>query len=153
MELTKELRGFKDHGVVFREYTAGKEQALGICPLCEDKSGHLYVSTSTRAWQCKKCNSQGNWTQFLELRQAFYQSQLDPNGAEIRRLSVDRSVGVTALKAWRVGWSGSFFSLPIDGTGTLTDIRRYRIGGGSVLSQLKENLFLQRWDLCLFGSF
>jgi hypothetical protein len=44
---------------------AGKE-LLGVCPLCDDQSGHLYVNVDTQLFFCQKCRVGGDLFAFVE---------------------------------------------------------------------------------------
>lgn len=44
---------------------SGKE-LLGVCPFCDDQSGHLYVKVETQEFFCQKCRVGGDLFRFVE---------------------------------------------------------------------------------------
>ena len=140
------LRGFEQHGVQFTENT--ETQAIGFCPFC----GHpkkFYANITTRLWDCKVCGRSGNFEHFLALRSVDYQSSF--KGVAASRLALNRKIRPQVLKAWGVGWSDSFYTIPSTGNpkGMLSDLRRYTLGGRSLATSGTHPSFivpLQQYD-------
>jgi len=122
----RRLKGFEQHGVSF---SGGDESnAVGDCPFCgRDKK--FYAHREEGVWQCWTCSRSGNFESFLKLRAEDYRQAF--KGSIVKTLSVDRGLKPRTLKAWGVGWSGEFYSIPLRGNPTrqVTDIKRYTIGG------------------------
>ena len=119
-----DLKGFAQHGVVFTDISG--TQVGGTCPWCR-KPKKFYVNHKTLLWDCKVCGHSGNFNKFLEI--VGKENQEGFKGKQAEELSSDRGLMRKTLKKWGVGWSGDFYTIPINGTGKTTDLRRYRMGG------------------------
>ncbi len=121
----KELRGFEEHGVSFKQ-TAGTGQVVGDCPFC-GKDGHFYVSVTTKAWDCKRCGAKGSFYQFLEL--ISLRNQENMKDEPLAALSKHRGIRKKTLLRWGVGWDGFQYTLPVTLGRRVIDLRRYELGG------------------------
>jgi len=141
------LRGFAQHGVVFIK-TNGN-QAIANCPLC-GKTQKFYVNIESAVWDCKVCGSSGNFHSFLHQQAINYVAGF--KGPVASLLSKDRMLKPQTLRAWGVGWSGNFYSIPANGNGgrKTTDIHRYTLGKGNLsTSGSNKNLIAPKK---LYGS-
>jgi len=120
------MRGFEQHGVTIVNPDAG-DNAIGDCPFC-GRDAKFYVHKTELVWDCKVCGLSGNFTQFLARVADAYRPNL--TGDALDALCKSRGLRPQTLRAWRVGWSGAFYSIPTTGNAKreVTDIRRYRIG-------------------------
>jgi len=125
MDVPPRLRGFAQHGVIFTG-TSGETQAVGICPFC-GKANKFLVNVESMLWDCKRCGRSGNFDMFLSLISRKYAASLIEGPITV--LSEDRGLRPQTFRAWGVGWSGSFYSIPARGNekGITTDIHRYII--------------------------
>lgn len=115
--------GFLQHGVVLESGASG--QMRGDCPFC-GREDRFYVNAETGSWHCKKCDRTGGLPQFLE-----YKTQTNQENLTDKRLALlanNRGVSPDAIKAWRVGWDGEQYTIPVDVCGKMYDLRRYQIG-------------------------
>lgn len=129
-ELKDELRIFTSHHVVLRK--GNQKQVNGDCPLC-GKTGHFYINPENKLWDCKVCGARGNVGQFLYQMHRQYMEYLEDPAHEYlyAKLSADRKLPISAFKAWNVGYDpvNEYYTIPVfDGTESLCDIKRYRIG-------------------------
>lgn len=129
-ELRGAMRTFTAHHLIVRRW--GEKQIQADCPFC-GKERHFYVNPVTRLWDCKVCGARGNVGQFLYGMHRQYLEYLeDPDHAHLyARLSADRRLPITAFKAWKVGYDpvDEVYTIPVfDGTESLCDIKRYKIG-------------------------
>ena len=129
-ELKDELRIFTAHHVIVRK--GNSKQVNGDCPFC-GKPGHFYINPENRLWDCKVCGARGNAGTFLYKMHRQYMEYLEePEHDHLyAKLSADRKLPIVAFKAWNVGYDpiGECYTIPVyDGTESLCDIKRYRIG-------------------------
>ena len=129
-ELKDELRIFTAHHVIIRK--GNSKQVNGDCPFC-GKPGHFYINPENKLWDCKVCGARGNAGTFLYKMHRQYMEYLeDPEHDHLySKLSADRRLPIVAFKAWNVGYDpiGECYTIPVyDGTESLCDIKRYRIG-------------------------
>lgn len=129
-EVKEDLRTFTSHHVALRKKVG--TQALGDCPFC-GKEGHFYVNIENKLWDCKVCGARGNLGQFLYKMHRQYMEYLeDPEHDHLyAKLSADRRLPISAFKAWNVGYDpiNDYYTIPVfDGTESLCDIKRYKIG-------------------------
>jgi hypothetical protein len=89
----------------------------------------FYINRETFLWDCKICGRNGNFQKFLNEAVIAHQTMI--TGAQLLRLSKEKSLRPQTLKAWGVGWSGLNYTWPARGNPThkITDIRRFKIGG------------------------
>ncbi len=116
--------GYVQHGVTFSASTAS-DQAVGTCPFC-GKEKHLYVNKTTGAWDCKKGCGAGGLISFLKKKAEANQDRF--KGKVALKLSEHRGMQRRTLRAWGVGWDGKSYTVPVEGTGKFTDLRRYLTG-------------------------
>lgn len=129
-ELKDELRIFTAHHVIIRK--GNSKQVNGDCPFC-GKPGHFYINPENKLWDCKVCGARGNAGMFLYKMHRQYMEYLEEEEHDhlYAKLSADRRLPVVAFKAWNVGYDpiGECYTIPVyDGTESLCDIKRYRIG-------------------------
>lgn len=129
-ELHESMRPFTDHHLFVRKW--GAKQIVADCPFC-GKEKHFYVNPTNYLWDCKVCGARGNLGQFLYAIHRQYMEYLeDPAHDHLyAKLSADRRLPVSAFKAWKVGYDpiGERYTIPVfDGTESLCDIKKYRIG-------------------------
>lgn len=119
------LKGFEQHGARFVD--SNDTQAIGVCPFC-GKFKKFFVNLDNKLWDCKTCLKSGNFNQFLSAKSKEYQDNF--RGKLVTDLANNRGLRPQTLMAWGVGWSGEFYSLPVDGNGkrVVTDLRRYNLG-------------------------
>jgi len=126
-------RTLESHGVDFIQHSDG--ELLGNCPWCErDK---FYFNINKRVWDCKFCEIQGNVEQFLARMAETYEEDLT-NG-ELKKLSDNRGLPLSAFKGWGLGWNGAQITIPVwrrkgGKSAQAIDIRRFNIGKGRLLS-------------------
>lgn len=65
--------------------TGNNQFVLRICPECSDQKGHFYINQESGLYNCKKCNSSGNYNQF---RQLYGDNAIDINGVDLSVLPV-----------------------------------------------------------------
>lgn len=119
------LGGFISHGV---KVSGGTEtQSIGDCPFC-GREKKFFINKNRGVWDCKSCGLSGNFNQFLKVRAADYEKNL--TGKLLSDLSINRGIRPQTFKAWGIGWTGAFFTVPADGNPKreTTDIKRYRLG-------------------------
>ncbi|MBW1779359.1 MAG: toprim domain-containing protein [Deltaproteobacteria bacterium] len=114
---------FRQHNVYLEP--AGSGHARGDCPFC-GKADKFYLNTKTGQWDCKKCGESGNVKTFFEKRAIINAENLQ--GTIAKKLAKSRGLKVKTLRAWRVGWDGESYTIPVDFCGKTYDLRRYRIG-------------------------
>ena len=129
-ELKDELRIFTAHHVIIRK--GNSKQVNGDCPFC-GKPGHFYINPENKLWDCKVCGARGNAGTFLYKMHRQYMEYLEEEEHDhlYAKLSADRRLPIVAFKAWNVGYDpiGECYTIPVyDGTESLCDIKRYRIG-------------------------
>lgn len=117
------MRGFSVHGVTFHDVNS--TQGIGDCPFC-GKNNHFFVNHQTKLWDCKVCNTFGNFNQFLTLISKKNQENL--TGKILLNLVKDRSIDAITLRKWGVGWNGNSYTIPVQGNQELCDLRLYKIG-------------------------
>lgn len=122
------LRGFSVHGVSFITATTGEpQQGVGVCPFCGKEK--FYVNTLNRLWDCKACQTSGNFEQFLDKKAAQNARELLSKPAKLAELATSRGINPQTLLSEGLGWDGINYTIPIQrGTG-LADLRLYSIGG------------------------
>jgi len=118
------LDGFADHFIGLVPSSSG--QAVGDCPFC-GKEDRFYVNMETGAWDCKVCSRSGSFLTFLEEMGKLNSERF--RGSPALRLAKDRGLKVATFRAWRVGWDGRQFTVPVDICGKTYDLRRFRLGG------------------------
>jgi len=116
------LDGYTQHGLAL---TRRGSQGVGTCPFCgrEDK---FAASVVHGAWDCKVCGKHGNLKTFLAEKTVHDQEGF--RGKVANRLAKDRGLRRDTLRAWRVGWDGRQYTIPVDLCGKMYDLRRYGIG-------------------------
>ena len=129
-EVKDELRIFTSHHVGLRK--GNSKQVNGDCPFC-GKEGHFYINPENKLWDCKVCGARGNVGQFLYKMHRQYMEYLEDPAHEhlYAKLSADRKLPISAFKAWNVGYDpvNDYYTIPVfDGTESLCDIKRYKIG-------------------------
>lgn len=97
------------------------------CPLCGDEK-HLYLNSDSLLYQCKRCGESGNYLQLI--------AQLSTNLAEdiakdeLEELAKDRQLPIAAFKKLSIGFTGTFYTVPVrNADGEITNVLRYRPGG------------------------
>lgn len=129
-EIRDALKPFTDHHLNLRKGNA--QQVTADCPFC-GKEGHFYVNPKNRLWDCKVCGARGNMGQYLYMIHRMYMEYLeDPKNEHLlAKLSADRKLPISAIKAWKLGYDPSrdCYCTPVfDGTESLCDIKKYKIG-------------------------
>lgn len=138
----KKLKGFEQHGVRF---TGDNEsQAIGVCPFCG--KGKFYANLESLLWDCKSCGINGNFTGFLDQTVKRYSDNL--LGSQLSAIAVGRGLHPQTLKAWGIGWAGSFYAIPVNGNPgrRTTDIRRYNPGSKSMATAGGKMSFISPID-------
>ncbi len=116
------------HIVIAREVD---DQLIGDCIFC-GKENHFYMHKDKGLWDCKSCGSDGNINNLLYQlgmayhKQLFNQTQI----TQLKKLSADRGLPVSALKEWFVGWDniGKRYTIPcIVNKDSCADIRTYKL--------------------------
>lgn len=108
-----------NHGVHF---TVRGTQGQADCPFCLRKD-KFYANRKTGAWDCKVCGLEGGVQKFLELKSEKNQEAF--RGKPAIALKDKRNLKLKTLRAWGVGWDGSNYTIPVQASGKLTDLRRY----------------------------
>lgn len=132
LKITEVLKPFICHGLKFKYESGG--QYVTDCPFCS-KNSHFYVNKTNGQWDCKVCGETGNVFTFLgKLAQ---QTHNDTTNEALEVLSKERGIPAAAFRAWRLGWDGTYWLLPVvSGKKTTRDIRRYDPKTGKVMSTL-----------------
>jgi hypothetical protein len=118
-------RIYESHGV---EFTGERgDEIYGTCPF-SGKAEKFYVNTKTWLWDSKTAGISGNVSTFLAEIHKVYRKRLTPD--RLNALAHDRELPVSAFKDWNLGWTGWAYALPyFDPSGTMVDIRTWKIGG------------------------
>jgi hypothetical protein len=121
-------RIFESHGV---EFTGERgDEIYGTCPFTS-KAEKFYVNTKTWLWDSKTAGIGGNVSQFLAEIHKTYRKRLTSDRANA--LAHDRGLPVSAFKDWHLGWTGWAYAIPyMDPSGTIVDIRTWKIGGRTI---------------------
>jgi len=120
----EELKGFKRFG--FSINGKSGNQFYGDCPFC-DKPNKFYVNRKNFLWDCKVCGKKGNYLTFLSEIHEYYLNT--SNKDIIKKLSLNRELPISAFKEWDIGWSGSYYLIPVkNDKGHLQDLRSFRPG-------------------------
>lgn len=122
------LRVLKEHN--FNLCRESGDESIGDCLLC-GKDEHFYVNLKKGVWDCKSCGEGGNEHKFLYKLGMVYHNDLFSARHEdqLRLLSADRGLPISALKAWHLGWDnvGKRYTIPVvTGKGVCSDIRLYK---------------------------
>ena len=129
------LQPFLVHGVLFQRQAGN--QSIADCPIC-GKAGHLYVNNTNGLWDCKSCGCKGNVRHFLEYIANLNAEEL--KGPSLSQLVEDRGISAETLKAWKVGWNGKRYTIPVyNAEEKLQDLRTYRIGHKTMTTTGMEN--------------
>jgi len=119
------LKIFESHGVYF-DHESGN-QHVGNCPFT-GKENKFYVNKESLLWDSKVAGVSGNVNQFMHHIAEHYQKQITPE--KLALLAKDRQLPMAAFADWGIGWNGLAYTLPVrDASGTVTDIRSYRLKG------------------------
>lgn len=76
-------------------------QFRGDCPFC-NKERHLYVSSQTGQWDCKRCSMVGNAFTFVR---EFYEQVCTEDDGRLSKLSEMRGIGVDYLLNIGIRWN------------------------------------------------
>lgn len=121
----QKLKLFTDHGVVLSGET--DSQWIGTCPFT-DKENKFYINKESFLWDSKTAGISGNPQQFLGYI-ADLNAKLITDDMK-RALAKHRKLPVSAFHNWGIGYNGVEYTLPVrTPTGTVVDVRRYRLGG------------------------
>lgn len=121
MEIAKLL---KAHEIVLSG-TSGNQE-FGDCPFC-GKEGRFYLNMENGGWDCKRCKKHGFQEQLLKEICAHNETRMDEERWAI--LEKDRGIDRETLKAWKVGWNGRKYTIPIfNPDGTCVDARLFKPG-------------------------
>jgi hypothetical protein len=137
-------KGFEQHGFELDDEQG--TQAIGTCPFCR-RSRKFYVNLDVLLWDCKVCQRNGNFQQFLQARNEIYRAQF--KGPAAYALSKDRGIKTKTLKAWGVGWADGFYTIPVKGNRRreITDLKRFTLKGKSLsTSGAKSSLLVPTRD-------
>lgn len=117
---------FDQHGVVFKLEQVSDTQWVGNCPFCR-KPGHFYLQRNGQLWDCKFCGEKGNLIGFLTRTAERYETALSQDTKKLFELCRRRGLEQQTLEDWGVGWSGAFYSIPMQGNEnkTVWNIKRY----------------------------
>lgn len=121
-------KGFQQHGVSISGDKENDTQFVGGCPICNDQRDRFYISKENYLWDCKICGRSGNFQKFLNYIAEENIKRITPELT--MKLAKDRGLKPQTLRAWRIGWSGSFYTWPSNGNpgASVTDLRRYTLG-------------------------
>lgn len=124
--IDERVRAYIQHKVIFIRKAA--TELVGHCPFCK-KQAHFYVSVETQLFSCKTCGQEGNQDTFLHLMSELYEKQMKKSHKT--KLWEDRKIRPKTFSEWGVGWSGSFYSIPMakNPKGKVINIHRYEPGG------------------------
>jgi len=122
------LKGYAQHGVVYQK--VNEDQAIGTCPFCH-KPNKFYTHVDGAVWDCKVCITSGNFQAFMKKIYLEYVPMFEGEPSDLLRK--DRMLRPQTFRAWDVGFSGMFYSIPVRGLKpeSIVDILRYNIGKGS----------------------
>jgi len=124
MELPDTLKPFITHGVVFSGRRGN--QAYGTCPF-SGKEDKFYVNIENQLWDSKSAGISGNLPAFLQY--VCEENTKGLTGSAATRIVANRSLPLSVLKEWEVGWNGQCYTIPVrNERGHVTDVRRWRPG-------------------------
>lgn len=96
--------------------------------VCCGKEEHLHVNLVKSVFHCKYCGESGRYPQLVDKFASLAAEEV--TRSELRRLSRDRNLPVSALRNIGLGYTGRSYTLPVrNRDGGLTDLRRFRLGG------------------------
>ena len=99
-----------------------------VCPWCFDDRGHLYLNSEDILCDCKICCAHGNYFALLEQLALNLAGELTEK--ELRKLARDRQLPTTAFKGLDIGFTGKWYTLPVQNRdGHIRNVLRYRLGG------------------------
>jgi twinkle protein len=122
------------------------EYILKACPFCGDQKNHFYISASTGAFHCFKCEEKGNLfslkkrlgdlpeqryipkpTKTIDLEKVELRHKaLLENKEALNYLQVERGFSLETIKQFRLGCEGDWIAIPYLLGGELTKYRRFR---------------------------
>ncbi len=120
----KELKPFQCHGAHLR-FQDGLENWVGDCPFC-GKEEHFFADPKKGMWDCKSCGERGNPITFLTKIAAHRHAET--SRSRWRKLSADRGIPASVLKAAGLGWDAEnrCWLIPcFSAKGTVRDIKRW----------------------------
>lgn len=123
-----------------QERTAGDE-VVGKCPFCL-KAGHFYVNKNKLCYDCKRCGESGGFYKFLKRVAEENERNMDDDAWRV--LAINRQLPRAALREWGIGHAGhGHYTIPVfDSTGSVYNIKRYKLGGKLLgTTGVKNNLF------------
>lgn len=124
---SKTRRTYAEHGIPLE--AVGANQYRGDSPFA--KPGHgarkFYVHKLTGLWDDKSTALSGNLQKFFEEKSKRNEAAF--RGAAAQALAKDRQLPIRALRAFRLGWDGRQYTIPLAATGKAYDLRRYPLGG------------------------
>lgn len=105
-------------------------QIYGRCPFCY-KDQHFYLSTETGQWDCKKCQTKGNFASFFKQIGEHCAKLISHD--QLQSIWKDRGIKPATFKAWGVGHSGLAYTVPVrTASGTVINVKRWVPGGRSL---------------------
>jgi len=135
------------------------EYILKVCPLCHDSKNHFYISASTGAFNCFKCQETGNLfslkkrvgdlpenrsnhtpKKIVDLKKVEEQHKaLLANPEALKYLQEERGFSLKMIKYFRLGCRGDWIGIPFfqDDQCVLIKYRRYQ-GKGDKFEREKD---------------
>lgn len=124
----------------FKVRTDSGTQVIGDCAFCGG-SEKMYINRENMLWDCKSCGRDGNLEGFLDQISTVFVNHA--TNKALAKLTRSRGLEKETFRAWGVGWSGEFFTIPMHGNvrGRLVNLKRYRVGGrGMTTAGCKLNM-------------
>lgn len=131
------LKAFKEHGFL-PEFKSGDAHVVGVCMFCgsyssKSESGvkpSFHINVEEKKWDCKICGKNGGYQVFL--REIINWAEEAASVRILRRLSDERGIRVSTLRAHRVGYNmvNKKFVLPVMDleNETILNIRHFKRG-------------------------
>lgn len=103
----------------------GKE-CVCDCPHC-GKENHMHLNTVKFLYHCKRCDHSGRYEQLMT--QLAMDLAEDLTSKELAKLAKNRQLPVEAFEDLDIGFTGSFYTLPVrDAKGNINNVLRYKLG-------------------------
>lgn len=115
-------RPYAAHGVEFKRQSG--DELIADCPFT-GKLDKFYFNTKTGAWHSKTLGEGGGLAKYLGMAMELYRDVRE-RPAKMAALAKHRGLPIAAFKAWKFGWDGAHYVLPVrDERGKLHDLRTY----------------------------
>jgi len=132
MEGRAKVRRFEAHGAFFQSRTGpdddGDYHQIADCPFC-DRRKKFYVNETTLKWDCKVCQCNGEYIDFLEqIAKRNHETFLKSPQIQ-KELAKDRGLKRATLRKAGIGFFGGTYTIPVHHGNAFVDLLRYSLGG------------------------